>query len=483
VSAPVAPAGAGFDRLVRAEWTKLRSLRSTWIVLALVLALMVTISILGAAGSRRDVAAIGNGPTVRDTLHFVYQPLAGDGTVVARVAAQTDSQEFARAGIMVRAGTTAGTPNASIAVTPVHGVRWQANFAADVPGGFGGAPRWLKLVRAGSTVTGYASSDGNSWTQVGSATVPLPGTVQIGLFVTSPPKVTTTRHGHNQAVEAEPTTGQATFDRVAVQPATGQPATRWADTDISRLLTGPGPHEPSLQAPGSSTLAGGVFTVTGSGDLGPAPVPQVDDDVIKQALNGVQVALIAVIALGVLCMTAEYRSGLVRTTFTASPRRGRVLAAKSVALALAIFPVGLLGGVLSYLIARPIQRHNGFGPPTFPDRSLLDGTVLRVVVGTALVLVAVALVALAAGTLLRRTAGAVVLVLAVVVVPEIVGPSLSFEAGQWVDRVTPVAGLAIQQTVHNFDTAISPWGGFAVLCGYVLVGLGLAAWLLSRRDA
>jgi hypothetical protein len=483
-AAAVDPGGAGFGRLVRAEWTKLRSLRSTWIVLVLVVGLMVAIGILGAAGSKREVAGNG-GPPYQDTLYLVHQPLTGDGTLVARVGSQTDSEELARAGIMVKASTTGGAPYASIAVTPRHGVRWQTGFTADVPGSTGPAPRWLKLVRSGGTVTGYESADGQSWTQVGSATLTLPATVQVGLFVTSPPLEQITRHGHNLSGSITRTTGRASFDSVLLQPSTGAPAGRWAGSVISAGPTGPNDGPPVFAGSGSVEQAGGVFTVTGSGDIGPPREPPegLGDDVIQNLLAGVQVALIAVIALGVLCMTAEYRTSLVRTTFTAAPRRGLVLAAKATALAAVTFPAGLVGGVAAYLVARPIQRHNGFGPPAYPDRSLVDGTLLRALTGTALLLVAVALLALAAGTLLRRTASAVILVIALVVVPEIVAPNLAFEAGQWVDRVTPAAGLAVQQTVRRWDSAIPPWGGFAVICGWVVAGLAVAGWQLRRRDA
>jgi ABC-type transport system involved in multi-copper enzyme maturation permease subunit len=54
---------------------------------------------------------------------------------------------------------------------------------------------------------------------------------------------------------------------------------------------------------------------------------------------------------------------------------------------------------------------------------------------------------------------------------------------RWVQRLTPTAGLAIQQTRDRFDTAIGPWAGFGVLCAYAAVALGAAYWLLRRRDA
>jgi ABC-type transport system involved in multi-copper enzyme maturation permease subunit len=69
-------------------------------------------------------------------------------------------------------------------------------------------------------------------------------------------------------------------------------------------------------------------------------------------------------------------------------------------------------------------------------------------------------------------------------VPQLVGDLIpSIEATKWIFRITPVAGLAIQQTRLRFDTAIGPWAGLAVMCGYAAVALIAALWLLRRRDA
>ena len=85
-------------------------------------------------------------------------------------------------------------------VTGSHGVRMQYDYTQDVaglPGAVSAAsPRWLRLTRAGDTVTGYDSADGTHWTQVGTATLPgLPATVQAGLFATSPAYNVTTAQG------------------------------------------------------------------------------------------------------------------------------------------------------------------------------------------------------------------------------------------------------------------------------------------------
>jgi ABC-type transport system involved in multi-copper enzyme maturation permease subunit len=104
--------------------------------------------------------------------------------------------------------------------------------------------------------------------------------------------------------------------------------------------------------------------------------------------------------------------------------------------------------------------------------------------------------ALSIGTILRRSVAAVGTVIVAIVLPYILGVSGVLPAGvsEWILRVTPAAGFAIEQSVPQYQQVaghygppdyfpLAPWSGFAVLCVYAAVGLGLAAWLLRRRDA
>jgi ABC-type transport system involved in multi-copper enzyme maturation permease subunit len=168
-----------------------------------------------------------------------------------------------------------------------------------------------------------------------------------------------------------------------------------------------------------------------------------------------------------------------------SPRRGQVLAAKAVVLAGTVFVTGLIASATAFLLAQPFQHNNGFGPPAYPYPSLTDPAVLRAVIGSALFLAVMALFSLGVGVIMRRTAGPIILIFALVIVAPIVASVTSIDANTWINRITPVAGLAIQQTRVTFltDTAFGPWAGFAVLCGYAAVSLGTAFWLLKRRDA
>ncbi len=468
----------GFGQLLRAEWTKLRSVRSTAWCLILAAGLMLLISALGATGSTTDA---NEGPSRRvDVFHFVHQPLTGDGSVTAHVLTQQRTGPSARAGLMIKEGTEQGAPYVSIAVTPDRGVQMQANFESDIAGTASGAPVWLRLTRTGTSVTGYESADGATWREVGSVAVAtLPPTAQVGLFVTSPSTaLRIVRQGGNTETSSafEPST--ATFDSVSVAPMSPAPAAAWSDLDVGK----PGPRTDGTPVVGSSTESGGIFTVTGAGDIGTLP-PGGDNDIVRDSLTGVLIGMIAIVVLGVVFMTSEYAKGVIRTTFTVSPRRGRVLAAKAVVLGLVVFAVGLVTALAALVLTRPIQRRNGFEAPAYPDPSLADGLVLRAVIGTALFLAMLALFALGVGTILRRAAGAITLVIALVVVPSIIGVFLPLNAELWLNRTTPLAGLAMQQTRDRFDNAIGPWAGFGVLCAWAAVALGLAYWQLRRRDA
>lgn len=499
---------AGFGRLLRAEWTKLRSVRRWVLALAAVVLLSVGLSLFTASSSGTDANQFPNfvvgpdGRPVSDQFGFVHQPLSGDGSITAHVVSQDDSHEWAGAGVMVKDGISSGSRYAALMVTPKHGVRLGANFATNLSGGAGDAPRWLRLTRAGDSVTGYQSTDGTDWREIGTVDVGrLPHTVQVGLFVSSPEKFTVVRQAGTTSVGGRPTVGKATFDNVRVQPAPpGQPAAvAWTGVNVHHP---PPPNRPDSAGSGapdpavagklkgpeidSWSEANGLFTVSGSGDIGPNEQP---DDVVQTALFGVFVGIIVIAALGVLFMTSEFKRGMIRTTFTASPLRGRVLAAKAVVLGGTAFGLGLVASVASFLIGLPLLRQSGFAPPAYPIPSLTEGPVLRAVVGTAAFVALVALFALGVGAILRHSAGAITAVLVLVILPTFVAIMLPTTGAEWLMRLTPAGGFAIQRAKPPTDwlaepwSLIGPWAGIGMVCAYAAVALAAGAWLLRRRDA
>jgi glucose/arabinose dehydrogenase/regulation of enolase protein 1 (concanavalin A-like superfamily) len=212
-----------------------------------------------------------------DQSHYVYQTLNGDGTIVARLRYQTNSSAWAKAGLMIKQSTTAGSPYVDALVTPNvspntpningvgctpdgcnsplppitpavgYGVHMQYNFKSDKSvtsasalAGFNSPNEWLKLQRTGNTFTSWFSTDGNTWTQIGTTNVTMTGAVTIGLFVTS----------HN--IEQ---TSTVAFDNVQVTIPSNNPVPPpWNDTDVG---------SPAIS--GSASYTNGTFTVNGEG--------------------------------------------------------------------------------------------------------------------------------------------------------------------------------------------------------------------------
>ncbi|RFS84373.1 ABC transporter permease [Actinomadura spongiicola] len=461
----------GFGRLLLAEWTKLRTVPRWTLTLLASVALTVLVALLTAAGAQASGTGKGisdpDRVQIHDLGHFTYQPLAGDGAVVARVTSQGGGGAWAKAGLMVRGSADRATPYAALMVTPGHGVRLQTGYKGDGQGGgTGTAPRWLRLVRSGTTVTGFESADGRDWRRVGSVTLDgLPRTALAGLFVAAPNTAKVQRRFGGETVDSAPSDTRATFDHVSVSPA--WPGARWRDRGA--------PGGPADQGTGGSTQEGGTFTLAGSGDIGHDAFA---DDVTRVTLTGALIGQAAIVAVAVLFMTAEHRRGMVRTTFAASPRRGRVLAAKAVVVGVASLAAGLVAAFGAMLLAAPLLRAGGLAPPP-----LSDPAVLRAVLGTAALMGVVAVLGLAVAAIVRRSAPAITIVLLLLLLPQIVATGLPLSAARWLERVTPAAGFAVQHTVDRFDRAIGPWAGFGVLCAYAAVAMLVATWLVRRRDA
>ncbi|MBO0775297.1 MAG: ABC transporter permease subunit [Actinobacteria bacterium] len=516
----------GFAQVLRAEWTKFRTVRGWLIGMVLAAIVMVLLGVL-TGGANSIACQLGPGgqvkhgraclppppPTapggqpVSDAFYFVHRPLPGNGSLTARVTSFTGRyaagqgpfpqltamglQPWSKGGIIIKAGLKQGAQYAAMLVTGSHGVRMQDNFTRDtagLPGRVSAAsPRWLRLTRSGDTITGYDSADGTHWTRVGTAHLAgLPATVQVGLFATSPNHIVINQNfGGGETGATDPSQATAVLDRVSLA---GSASGAWTGTEVGGALAAP--------APGRFQRAGDAFTVTGSGDI--APVPPGDGNglgpntTIERNLVGAFAALIAIAVVAAMFITAEYRRGLIRTTLAASPRRGRVLAAKAIVVAAVTFVVGLAAAIVAVAVGNKLASAKGFY--LYPVTGLTE---VRVVAGTAALLAVAAVFALGAGALLRRSAVAVTAVIVAIVLPYILAVASVLPAGvaDWLLRITPAAGFAIQQSVPVYPQVTGlytpnggyfpyePWVGFAVLCGYAALALGLALYRLRRRDA
>jgi hypothetical protein len=210
---------------------------------------------------------------------------------------------------------------------------------------------------------------------------------------------------------------------------------------------------------------------------------------VETALVGFIAGIIALIAVGVLFATSEYRRGMIRTTLAATPRRGRVLAAKAIVLGATSFVLGLAGAVGSFLVAIPVLRKHGFTAPAFPEPLLTDGSVMRALLLTATFMAGVAVVGLGVGLLFRHSAAAITITTVLVLLPLIVGTILPGSSPKWLMYTTLAGGLATQRakpptiTLAEPWAIIGPWAGISAVAAWVVVVLGLAWWQLRRRDA
>jgi len=144
-----------------------------------------------------------------DAFQYVHETLTGDGDMIARVASLDYTNDWAKAGVMIRESLASDSRHASMYVTPTMGTAFQWRTDPGVGTGhiaYGGAPpAWVKISRRGNTFTGYTSTDGANWAYVGSATFYMPPTVYFGMALTS----------HNNGMLC-----RATFDNVNIIPYT-----------------------------------------------------------------------------------------------------------------------------------------------------------------------------------------------------------------------------------------------------------------------
>jgi ABC-2 type transport system permease protein len=202
---------------------------------------------------------------------------------------------------------------------------------------------------------------------------------------------------------------------------------------------------------------------------------QVDPTALS--LVGFFLAQLAVGVLGVLVITGEYSTGMIRATLAAVPRRLPVLWAKAAVFAAVVWALTTAASLAAFLTGQALMASTGAAA------SLGDPGVLRAVLGTGLYLTVVGLLSVGIGTLVRSTAGGTAAVFGLLlVVPEVVRvlpPSWSGRIGPYLPSN---AGHALSVLAPDRYT-LAPWTGFAVFCLYAAAALAGAAVALKRRDA
>ncbi|MYW04905.1 ABC transporter permease subunit [Streptomyces sp. SID3343] len=192
---------------------------------------------------------------------------------------------------------------------------------------------------------------------------------------------------------------------------------------------------------------------------------------------GVAFGQIAALVLGVMSMTAEYSTGMIRTSLTAVPWRASMLAAKALVLASTLFVVGAVTGFGCYFLADVMLSAKDVGV------DIGDPGVIRSLIGTGLYLAVLGLFGMALGVLLRHTAGAITVGIALIFVVGGVVGLIPGKTGDWISKLMPANAGSQVMAVNAADKMFQPWTGFAVFVAETLVLLILGAVLLEKRDA
>ena len=195
------------------------------------------------------------------------------------------------------------------------------------------------------------------------------------------------------------------------------------------------------------------------------------------ALAGVKVSQLAIAVLGVLVITGEYSTGMIRASFTAVPKRLPVLWAKAGVYALVSFALMLPSVLIAFWLSQQILNGRHILQISFSHPG-----VARAVIGGAVYLLLLGVLALAIGAIVRNTAGGIATFAAIFFV---IPPLMNVLPTSWNNAISPylpdAAGRSIFSLTHDAHS-LAPWPGFALFVGYTVLAVAIAAVLLVRRD-
>jgi ABC-type transport system involved in multi-copper enzyme maturation permease subunit len=208
-----------------------------------------------------------------------------------------------------------------------------------------------------------------------------------------------------------------------------------------------------------------------------SPHERADRHPLDIALAGVNVAQLAIAVLGVLVITGEYSTGMIRASFTAVPRRLPVLWGKIGVFAAVTFALTLPAVVVAFFLSQAILSKHDILQISFSHPG-----VARSIVGGAGYLVLLGIFALAIGAIVRNTAGGIAAFAALFFV---IPPLMNILPSRWNNAISPFLPDAAGRDMFSLTTGahdLHPWPGFLLFTGYTVLAVTIAALLLVRRD-
>jgi ABC-type transport system involved in multi-copper enzyme maturation permease subunit len=209
-----------------------------------------------------------------------------------------------------------------------------------------------------------------------------------------------------------------------------------------------------------------------------SPADRATFNPVSTSLGGMMFAVVAFGVLGVLMISGEYSTGMIRSSLTAVPRRLPVLWGKLAVFAGVIFSVSLVASVISFFLGQALLNSHQLGV------SITAPGALRSVIGAALYVTVAGMIGVALGALFRNTAAGIATFAGIFfVIPPLTQLLPSSISDHLTQYLPSYAGEAVFGGARGLTDALSPWTGFAVLCGYAVVLIAAAALRLRRVDA
>ena len=207
------------------------------------------------------------------------------------------------------------------------------------------------------------------------------------------------------------------------------------------------------------------------------PLERLHFDPTSRSLRGIFLAQLAIGVLGILAITSEYGTGMIRATLAAVPNRPLVLAAKAAVFGAVALVVSEVVTFAAFLVGQSLLTS------PVPHATLGQPGVLRAVAGSGLYLAVLGLLALGLGSIIRHTAGAISTFVALLLILPLLLQAFPASVQTSVSKFLPLTIASSMISVHPTTDAFSPWVGFGLLCVYAAAFLVVAGALFVRRDA